>query len=137
MKQILALIIILLGNSLYAQHEIKTTASFTITGEVNADKIITIPDFTKWKEQTIGDVIITNHLGEKKSEAKGLKGILLKEILESVEIKSESPKVLSEYYFVCKATDGYKLVFSWNEIFNSKVGESVFYFNRKKWYVGQ
>ena len=70
MKQILALIIILLGNSLYAQHEIKTTASFTITGEVNADKIITIPDFTKWKEQTIGDVIITNHLGEKKVRLK-------------------------------------------------------------------
>lgn len=131
MKQILALIIILAGNSLLAQNEIKTTASFTITGEVKTDKIITIADFTKWKEQTIGDVIITNHLGEKKSEAKGLKGILLKEILQSVEIKSESPKVLSEYYFVCKATDGYKVVFSWNEIFNSKVGESVFIVTEK------
>lgn len=131
MKQILALIIIFACNSLLAQNEIKTTTSFTITGEVKASIIITIADLAKWKQQTIGDVIITNHLGEKKSEAKGLKGILLKEILESVEIKSESPKVLSEYYFVCKATDGYKVVFSWNEIFNSKVGESVFIVTEK------
>ena len=131
MKQILAFIIIFACNSLLAQNEIKTTTSFTITGEVKASIIITIADLAKWKQQTIGDVIITNHLGEKKSEAKGLKGILLKEILESVEIKSESPKVLSEYYFVCKATDGYKVVFSWNEIFNSKVGESVFIVTEK------
>ena len=131
MKQILALIIIFACNSLLAQNEIKTTTSFTITGEVKTSIIITIADLAKWKQQTIGDVIITNHLGEKKSEAKGLKGILLKEILESVEIKSESPKVLSEYYFVCKATDGYKVVFSWNEIFNSKVGESVFIVTEK------
>ena len=59
-------------------------------------------------------------------------GILLKEVLQSIEIKSESPKVLSEYYLVCKATDGYKVVYSWNELFNSRVGESVFIVTEKK-----
>ncbi|WP_134087864.1 hypothetical protein [Olivibacter sp. XZL3] len=37
----------------------------------------------------------------------------------------ESPKVLSEYYIVCIAKDGYKVVFSWNELFNTPIGDSV------------
>jgi len=76
-------------------------------------------------------LVITNHLGEKKSEAKGLKGILLKDILQTVEIKSESPKVLSEYYFVFVASDGYKVVYSWNELFNTNVGDSVYLITEK------
>jgi hypothetical protein len=43
-----------------------------------------------------------------------VKGVLLKDILIKVEIDAETPKVLSEYYFVCIASDNYKVVFSWN-----------------------
>src|SRR5882757_9124455 len=111
--------------------QIKVTSSFTISGEVLSSLTISIMDFKKWKEVPIGDLIITNHLGEKKSEAIGLKGILLKEILQTVEIKSENPKVLSEYYFVFVASDGYKVVYSWNELFNTSVGESVYLITEK------
>ena len=76
------------------------TASFTIFGEVKSPVTIQISDLKKWPEVNIGDVVITNHLGEKKSEAKGLKGILLKDALTSVEIITESPKILSQYYFI-------------------------------------
>ncbi|MEO7768070.1 MAG: molybdopterin-binding protein, partial [Ferruginibacter sp.] len=34
-----------------------------------------------------------------------------------------NPKLLSEYYFVCIAADNYKVVFSWNEIFNNETGK--------------
>ena len=57
---------------------------------------------------------------------KKVKGVLLKDILDKVEIDAENHKVLSEYYFVCIASDNYKVVFSWNEIFNSDVGKSVY-----------
>jgi len=109
----------------------KVTSSFTISGEVFSPLTVSVMDLKKWKEVPIGDLVITNHSGEKKSEAKGLKGILLKEILQTVEIKSESPKVLSEYYFVFKSSDGYKVVYSWNELFNTSVGESVYLITEK------
>ncbi|MFM7853960.1 MAG: hypothetical protein ACKO96_19065 [Flammeovirgaceae bacterium] len=80
----------------------------------------------------IGDVTITNHVGEKRSEAKQLKGILLRDMLSTIEINSKSPKQLSEYYFVCKANDGYKVVFSWNEIFNTVLGDSIFLITEKE-----
>jgi hypothetical protein len=109
-----SLAIILFGAvfTAFAQKEMKSTSSFTILGDVKSP--------------------LTNHLGEKKSESKGLKGVLLKDILSSVEINSESPKVLSEYYFVCKANDGYTVVYSWNELFNTATGDSSYIVTEKE-----
>jgi len=129
MKKIFLGFLLLAG--FFAQGQVKTTSSFTISGEVFAPLTVSVMDLKKWKEVPIGDLVITNHLGEKKSESKGLKGILLKEILQTAEIKSESPKVLSEFYFVFIASDGYKVVYSWNELFNSSVGESVYLITEK------
>ena len=131
MKNSVALLLFLLPTSLFAQGQIKVTSSFTISGEVFSPLTVSVMDLKKWKEVAIGDLVITNHSGEKKSEAKGLKGILLKDILQTVEIKSENPKVLSEYYFVFTASDGYKVVYSWNELFNTSVGESVYLVTEK------
>jgi hypothetical protein len=130
MKKIILFSLCLMVGTVNAQ-QIKVTSSFTISGEVFAPLTVSVMDFKKWKEVAIGDLVITNHLGEKKSEAKGLKGISLKEVLQTVEIKSESPKVLSEYYFVFIASDGYKVVYSWNELFNTVVGESVYLITEK------
>src|SRR5882672_1763911 len=130
MKNLIA-ILVFFPSSLFAQGQIKSTTSFTVSGEVVSPLTVSISDLKKWKEVAIGDLVITNHLGEKKSEAKGLKGILLKDILQTVEIKSESPKVLSEYYFVFAASDGYKVVYSWNELFNTSVGDSVYLITEK------
>ena len=115
----------------FGYSQIKPTTSFTISGEVVSPITISISDLKKWKEVAIGDLVITNHLGEKKSEAKSLKGILLKDILQTVEIKSESPKVLSEFYFVLTASDNYKVVYSWNELYNTAVGNSVYLVTEK------
>jgi hypothetical protein len=74
----------------------------------------------------ISDIIITNHLGEKKSEIKNLKGVLLKTILQKALLPCESPKQLSEFYFVLTACDGYKVIYSWNELFNTQTGNFTY-----------
>jgi hypothetical protein len=132
MKTFPTLILFFLSTISFSQKEIKPTESFTIQGEIKLQKTIGLSDLSQWKTHDIGDVVITNHTGETRGEAKQLKGVLLRDVLESIEIKSESPKQLSEFYFVCKATDGYKVVFSWNEIHNSKVGDSVFIVTEKE-----
>ncbi len=109
----------------------KTTASFIISGDVKVPVTVSIEDILKQKEISIGDVTITNHLGEKKSESHGLKGVLLKDVLQLAEIKNEVPRLLSEYYFVCKASDKYTVVYSWNELYNSPTGDSAFIITEK------
>ncbi|MBS1681173.1 MAG: molybdopterin-binding protein [Bacteroidetes bacterium] len=115
----------------FGQAQIKTTDYFTISGEVNSPVTISIPDLKKWKEVAIGDLTITNHLGAKRSESKGLKGILLKDILKTVEMKADNPKIMSEFYFIFIASDGYKVVYSWNELFNTTIGDSVYLITEK------
>ncbi len=46
-------------------------------------------------------------------------------MFEKAGLNEEKPKLFSEYYFTCIATDGYKVVFSWNELFNTEVGHKV------------
>ena len=102
------------------------TISITVSGEVASPKIILVKDLGAYQQHALGDVEITNHLGEKKSVAKALRGVLLSDALETVEITAENPRVLSAYYLVCRAADGYTVVFSWKELFNSPIGKSVY-----------
>lgn len=126
MKTFFTIVSLMICFSGFGQKDPETTSSFIISGEVKTQVTISLTEFSKYTEASIGDITITNHLGEKKSEQKSLKGILLKDILKTVEVNNENPRVLSEYYFVCKSSDGYKVVYSWNEIFNSPAGESVY-----------
>ncbi|MBX2897892.1 MAG: hypothetical protein KF763_20790 [Cyclobacteriaceae bacterium] len=83
-------------------------------------------DIEKYPTKTIGDVVITNHLGEPRGTAEQLTGVLVKDLLKDLELKEESPKRFSEFYLTFVAVDNYKVVYSWNEIFNSSTGDNLF-----------
>lgn len=108
------------------KENIPTTENFTVEGKVKKAMIVSLPDLSSFKSHSLDSIVITNHLGERRSTLKNVRGVLLKDILGKIEIDSESPKVLSEYYLVCIASDNYKVVFSWNEIFNNPAGNTVF-----------
>lgn len=131
MKKFLALIFIYVFPLVALGQDEKPSSAFTIQGDVKAPKTFSISDLKKMKAVPIEDVVITNHLGEKKGEARGLKGVLLRDLLGQIEIDADSPRVLSEYYFVCIANDNYRVVYSWNEIFNTAVGETAYVVTEK------
>jgi len=127
MRWILLLVLAFTVFSASAQKEnIPTTENFSIEGKVKKSLSLSLADLSSYKSYSIDSIVITNHLGERKSSLKKVKAVLLKDILDKVEIDAETPKVLSEYYLVCIASDNYKVVFSWNEIFNSDTGKSVY-----------
>ena len=127
MRSILFMFLMVTVFSSSAQKEnIPTTENFSIEGKVKKSLTVSLADLTSYKSYSIDSIVITNHLGETRSSLRNVKGVLLKDIFNKVEIDAEPPKVLSEYYFVCIAFDNYKVVFSWNEIFNSATGKSVY-----------
>src|ERR1043165_2417310 len=127
MRSILFLFLVFISISLFAQKEnIPTTESFSIEGKVKKEMTVSLADLSSYKSYSIDRIVIKNHLGERKSSLKKVKGVLLKDILQKIGIDSESPKVLSEFYLVCIASDNYKVVFSWNEIFNNPSGNAVY-----------
>lgn len=127
MRSIIFPFLVFISYNLFAQKEnIPTTENFSIEGKVKKGMTVSLADLSSYKSYSIDSIVIKNHLGERKSTLKKVRAVLLKDILEKVEIDSESPKVLSEYYLVCIASDNYKVVFSWNEIFNNDAGKSVY-----------
>jgi hypothetical protein len=87
--------------------------------------------------KSLGDVVIRNHAGEYKSTQKDVKAVGLLPLLQAATPDLPSPRQYSECYFVMEATDGYRVVFSWNEIFNTEVGHQLWLVvgaNGKQWH---
>ncbi len=126
MKRTLLAICLLVSSACMGQEKVNPTTEFTIGGKVKTELKVTLADLGQYETRNVPDMAITNHLGELKRTAKGLKGILLKDILGKTDIQAENPKVLSEFFIACIASDGYKIVFSWNELFNTATGNNVY-----------
>lgn len=109
-----------------AQKDIPVSETVIVSGVVEKEITIGFAEILALKAQPVADVQVTNHLGEPRSLAKGMKGVLVRDLLASVTFKAESPKLLSEFYLAFISTDGYTVVYSWNELFNSPTGETTY-----------
>lgn len=125
-KPLLAAAFLFLCIQLQAQEKPEPTSSFEVQGDIQHPYKITLDSISSRPAQSIGDLVITNHMGVTKNTAKELKGVLLKSLLANAELSVSNPKLFSEYYIVCVASDGYKVVFSWNELFNSPTGDHAY-----------
>lgn len=121
MKTIITAMFILSTTWLRAQER----ENLTIATPDHQTTTLTFEQLTSFTVHSIDSLRIFNHAGKYRSTVKGIKGVQLKEVLSNTPLGDSSPKVLSEYYIVCIAADGYKVIFSWNELFNTSVGDSV------------
>jgi hypothetical protein len=129
MKSIL--LSLLLGLFLSLQVVAQKSYSIEVTGDILASQVFTLDQINANRSMDLGDFAITNHAGEPRGVATQLKGFPIVNLLEQVKLDSPSPRQLSEFYFVFEATDGYKVVFSWNELFNNPLGKEVFLITSK------
>ncbi len=125
---LLCCIIVLTG---WYHYEPQPTNSFTITGKVTRELSVTISDLIAKGGQPIGNIAITNHRGEVKEEIKQVTGVALKPLLIKAGIITSKPHELSTFYFVCISADTHQVVFSWNELFNTEVGNNVYLITEK------
>lgn len=122
----ISIIFLLMSFYVHAQRTELPTDSFKICGKVKAERLISLAILDTFPETEIENQIIYNHRGEIKDTLKNMKGIPLKSILASTEFIYDKPKELNEFYFVFIAADGYKVVFSWNEIYNTDAGNHFY-----------
>lgn len=132
MKRWTTLVLVIFPLIFWGQEKVKLTKEFTIRGAVKKEQIFSIEKIRNFRLHSINDLVITNHLGVAKKTVTGLKGILLKDVLDSVLFAAENPKLLSAFYFIFVAADGYKVVYSWNEIFNTETGNHVYIITEKE-----
>ena len=121
MKKILFLLLLCSTAALAQQ-----THQFTISGKVKTESVITMDSLNSYPLKEIGAIKVTDHTGAFKHQDDQLKGVLLKDILNHSIWTLGSPKLFSTIYFTCIGSDGYKVVYSWNELFNTPVGDNVY-----------
>ena len=125
MKKLL-LLFLLYATAAAAQENVTQTNRFTITGRVKKESVITMDSLNSYPLREIGNISVTDHTGAVKQQDDKLKGVLLKDILNHSQWAAASPKLFSAIYFTCVGIDGYKVVYSWNELFNTPVGDNVY-----------
>jgi hypothetical protein len=125
MKKLSSAILILISLQSMAQKTIAPTESFIVEGTVKQSQTFSLKDLAGLPMVEIDSIVITNHLKERRHAINNVNGVLLKDVLGKIIIDQENVRLLSEYYIVCFASDNYKVVFSWNEIFNNETGRHV------------
>ena len=114
-----------------AQNLVKPTERVDIRGKIQKSISISGDSFKMYSQIDIGDVVITNHMGEPRGTARQLKGVRVIDVLKDVVLSEPNPKLWSTVYFVFKASDGYQVVYSWNELFNSPNGADVYFITER------
>ncbi|MFN8275709.1 MAG: molybdopterin-binding protein [Flavobacteriaceae bacterium] len=123
----LFLIFLSIAMNVSGQRKLTPTEHFSISGQVKKTIQVSVQQLDSFPKTNLKDRIIYNHKGEAKDTLTHLRGVALKTVLEKVIYNYEKPRELNEFYFVFTASDGYKVVFSWNEIYNNPSGNG-FYF---------
>lgn len=126
MKRLATIVLLLSSLTVWGQKKIAPTNELLVTGLVKKEVKFTLKDIEKLPSENIPDIAITGHNGEIRSSLKQTKGVLIKGLLKNIELKEDNPKLFSEFYFIFIASDDYKVVYSWNEIFNSPTGNHLY-----------
>lgn len=109
----------------------ETSASATgwtgirITGRVATPQVVGWEQLTAMASVEIDGLQMICGSGEPKGPIGRCKGVLLSDIINSVDVLITDHNDTKKMYIIASADDGYKTVFSWQEIFNTATGEGV------------
>jgi DMSO/TMAO reductase YedYZ molybdopterin-dependent catalytic subunit len=124
---------IALAGSAFAANKVADPSEFvteniSISGNVEQKLTLRVDDLKKFPPQQVGKMPVICQSGANKGNIESLKGVLLRDILEKAKVISLDHNDVKKTIIIASASDGYKAVFSWSEIFNSPVGDGVIVF---------
>lgn len=105
--------------------------TLTIGGSVENPLVLSLADLERLPPQRIGELEVICQSGANMGQKENLRGVLLKDILDQAGLQAASPRDFRKMAVIAKATDDYKVVFSWAELFNSPIGAGVIVYFRK------
>ncbi len=107
------------------------TREITVTGAVENPLRLGVDELRGFPPQQIGEVPLVCQTGANVGKLENFKGVRLRDILDRAVIRAPGHNDVKKMVIVASASDGYKVVFSWSEVFNSPVGDGVLVFFEK------
>ncbi len=96
-----------------------------VTGRVKKNLMLTMADIRSMETEEFRDVFIVCGTGTPRDTIKSCKGVLIEKIIQKADVLKEEHNDTKKMFLVAKAGDGFKVVFSWQEIFNTPIGGGV------------
>ena len=114
----------------YAHSELENPAQYVsqqvvINGLVKTPLVLDVNALKQFPHQVTQRVAINTMKGEVRTEPTDFKGVRLIDMLNQAEIIRLDHNDVKKMAIIATASDGYKAVFSWNELFNSANGQGV------------
>lgn len=108
----------------------RASESLAVSGLVKAPMTLDVESL-KAMPVTVIDEIVMCSPRRPKYVGKDYRGVLLRDILDAAEVDDEVRHSRTDTYVVAKATDGYQVVFSLQELRNSPIGDQVLVYYEK------
>lgn len=116
-----------LPNASFAQ----VSTTLQVSGAVAQSLALTVEDLKGLAAQRINDVRAIEEGGRREERTRAYVGVLLRDLLDRAKLVETSRHDLRRSVVVATATDGYKAVFSWAELYLSPIGEgALVYYER-------
>jgi DMSO/TMAO reductase YedYZ molybdopterin-dependent catalytic subunit len=93
----------------------------TVSGAVKTPLVLKVDDLKAFPADQIISVTVTRRVGDKET-ASTVRGVKLTAVLERAGLASSDQNDWKHTAVIATATDGYEVVFSWPELFNTEVG---------------
>lgn len=128
-------LILFLSLSLFAKDNLDDSKYETnevfVDGLVLNKLTLSVNDLEKLSGVKTGETPVICMSGETKENVQSYEGVRLKTILDKAIIQIEKKSDFNKIYIQVIASDAYEVIFSYNELFNTKNGENVIVFYKK------
>ena len=101
------------------------TTQIRVEGAVEQPLTLDVPALRAFPAQQISELKLICQSGADRGTLQNFKGVLLRDVLAKATIKAPAHNEVKKMMVVATASDGYVALFSWNELFNSKLGDGV------------
>jgi hypothetical protein len=103
----------------------KNVTSFCVSGKVKETRIFNLQELLGMDTIEVSDLLLACGSGEPKGRLNSCRGILLTDIIHLAEVTTSAHNDTKKMFVIASSDDGYTTVFSWQELFNTAVGEGV------------
>lgn len=101
---------------------VSTSRGVSITGGVEHPATFSVDQL---RQRPIGQIVSLQLTDKNAGTTSTVRGIRLHDLLDEARIVTRDHNTVKKLAIIAGAADGYKVVFSWSELFNSPLGDSV------------
>ena len=107
------------------QLEDQNGKALRVSGRVRKPLVLSMEELGSMKTEVLEDLFVVCGSGDPKGSIGSCRGVLIERVIQMADVIKEEHDDTKKMFLIASADDGYKVVFSWQEVFNTPVGGGI------------